>query len=259
MLTEGSNRPEKQRRVVGGEGRAAGTGGARGKVDVEALRASGHRGSTRGDPAKILRGLGRSGDHRRRGIARAEQDTGCGPRARFRRAKGSGSRVEASGSFLAGRRSCCEPSPELGCTGAAGPRRSRGAAWRSKMPVVLGIRGGCSAAVGHKEGLREGLQGPIKEEAGGLGVRAPVEIAAVTRAEEADRATARRDPGSGKETSGRRARTGDWPMGSCSVAGWSGATYSDGTAGRNKGSRRGEEEGKEGDGHRQVGSSWGND
>jgi hypothetical protein len=30
MLTEGSNWLEKQRRVVGGEGRAAGTGGARG-------------------------------------------------------------------------------------------------------------------------------------------------------------------------------------------------------------------------------------
>jgi hypothetical protein len=121
--------------------------------------------------------------------------------------------------------------------------------------VVLGIRGGCSAAVGHKEGLREGLQGPIKEEAGGLGVRAPVEIAAVIRPGEADRATARRDPGLGKEASGRRARTGDWPMGSCSGAGWSGATCSDGTAGRNRESRRGEEEGKEGDGHRQVGSS----
>jgi hypothetical protein len=32
------------------------------------------------------------------------------------------------------------------------------------------------------------------------------------------------------------------------------ATCSDGTAGRNRGSRREEEEGKEGDGHRQVGS-----
>jgi hypothetical protein len=125
--------------------------------------------------------------------------------------------------------------------------------------VVLGIRGGCSAAVGHKEGLREGLQGPNKEVAGGLGVHAPVEIAAMIRAGEADRATAPRDPGSGKETSGRRVRTGDCSMGSCSVAGWSGATCSDGTAGRNRGSRRGEEEGKEGDGHRQVGLSWGND
>jgi hypothetical protein len=38
----------------------------------------------------------------------------------------------------------------LGCGGATGPRRSRGAARRSKRPVVLGIRGGCSAAVGHK-------------------------------------------------------------------------------------------------------------
>jgi hypothetical protein len=253
-LTEGLRWVEVRRRVTVDNGRRRRQVGLRGKVDAEALRASGHRGSTRGDPAKVLWGLGRSGDHRRRGIARAEQDTGGGPRARFRRGQGSGSRVEASGSFLAGRQSCCEPWPELGCTGAAGPRRSRGAARRSKRPVVLGIRGGCSAAVGHKEGLREGLRGPIKEEAGGLGVHAPVGIAAVIRAGEADRATALRDSGSGKETSGRRARTGDWPMGSCSGTGWSGATCSDGTAGRNRGSRLGEEEGKEGDGHRQVGS-----
>jgi hypothetical protein len=70
MLTEGSNWPEKQRRVVGGEGRAAETAALVEKVDAGVLQASDHRGSTRGDPAKILRGLGRSGDHRRRGIAR---------------------------------------------------------------------------------------------------------------------------------------------------------------------------------------------
>jgi hypothetical protein len=126
---------------------------------------------------------------------KAVQDTGGGPRARFRRGQGSGWRVEASGSFLAGRQSCCEPWPELGCTGAAGPRWSRGAARWSKMPVVLGIRGGCSAAVGHKEGLRDGLQGPIKEEAGGLDVRAPVGIAVGIRVGEADRATDLRTPG----------------------------------------------------------------
>jgi hypothetical protein len=219
LLTEGLGWVEVRRRVTVDNGRRRRRVGLHGKVDAEALRASGHRGSTRGDPAKVLRGLGRSGDHRRRGIARAEQDTGGGPRARFWRGQGSGSRVGASGSFLAGRRSCYEPWPELGCTGAAGPRRSRGAARLSKRLVVLGIRGGCSAAVGHKEGLREGLQGPIKEEAGGLGVRAPVGIAAMIRAGEADRATALRDSGSGKETSGRTARTEDWPMGSCSVRG----------------------------------------
>jgi hypothetical protein len=65
MLTKGSNWPEKQRRAVGGEGRAAGTGGARGGRRCRGLRACGHRGSTRGDPAKVLRGLGRSEDHRR--------------------------------------------------------------------------------------------------------------------------------------------------------------------------------------------------
>jgi hypothetical protein len=114
--------------------------------------------------------------------------------------------------------------------------------------VVLGVWGGCSAAVGHKGGLRGGLKGPVKVEADDLCVRAPVAIAAVIRAGEVDRATARRDPGSGKEASGGRARTGDWPVGSRSGAGWSGATCSDGTVRRNRGSRRGEEEGKEGEG-----------
>jgi hypothetical protein len=70
---------------------------------------------------------------------------------------------------------------------------------------VAGDSGGCSAAVGHKEGLRGGLQGPIKEEAGGLGVLAPVGVAAMIRVGEADRATALRDSGLGKEASGRRA------------------------------------------------------
>jgi hypothetical protein len=90
MLTEGSNWPEKQRRVVGGEGRAAGTGGARGKVDVEVLRASAHRGSTRGDPAKILRGLGRSGDHRRQSILVETELTGNGGRGEIRRRERAG-------------------------------------------------------------------------------------------------------------------------------------------------------------------------
>jgi hypothetical protein len=79
-----------RRRVTVNNGRRRRRVGLRGKVDAEALRASGHRGPTRGDPAKVLRGLGRSGDHRRRGITRAEQDTGSGPRARFRRGQGSG-------------------------------------------------------------------------------------------------------------------------------------------------------------------------
>jgi hypothetical protein len=93
-----------------------------------------------------------------------------------------------------------------------------------------------------------GLKGPIKGEAGDLGVRALVGIAAMIRAGEADRATTRHDPSSGKEASGRRARTGGWPVGSCLSAGWSGATSSDGTAGRNRGSQLGEEDGKEGGG-----------
>jgi hypothetical protein len=87
------------------------------------------------------------------------------------------------------------------------------------MPVVLGIRGGCSAAVGHKEGLREGLQGPIKEEAGGLGVRSPVGIAVVIRAGEADRATALRDSAQGKKLveGGAHGRLADGLVFGCGV------------------------------------------
>jgi hypothetical protein len=78
--------------------------------------------------------------------------------------------------------------------------------------VVLGIRGGCRAAVGHKGGLRERLQGPIKEEAGGLGMRAPVGIAVMISVGEADRATARRDSARGKKflEGGRARETGRW-------------------------------------------------
>jgi hypothetical protein len=43
-----------------------------------ALRTPRIHGSTRGAPAKVLRGSGRSGDHRRRGIAGAEHLTGSG-------------------------------------------------------------------------------------------------------------------------------------------------------------------------------------
>jgi hypothetical protein len=56
VLTEGLNGPERQRKMVGDEGRAARTGGAHGGRRCRGLHASGHRGSTRGDPAKILRG-----------------------------------------------------------------------------------------------------------------------------------------------------------------------------------------------------------
>jgi hypothetical protein len=89
-----------------------------------------------------------------------------------------------------------------------------------------------------------GLQGPIKEEAGGLGVRAPVGIAAMIRAGKADHATTRRDPGSGKEASGGRARTGDWPMGSCSGAGWSGSRAATARRGGTEGAGTGKKERK---------------
>jgi hypothetical protein len=55
----------------------------------------------------------------------------------------------------------------------------------ARRAVALGFGGGRSVAVGH----REGSEGPIKGEAGDLGVRALVKIAAVIRAGKPDRAT----------------------------------------------------------------------
>jgi hypothetical protein len=63
VLTEGLRWVGVRRRVTVDNSRRWRWVGLRGKVDAEALRASGHRGSTRGDLAKVLRGLGRSGDH----------------------------------------------------------------------------------------------------------------------------------------------------------------------------------------------------
>jgi hypothetical protein len=65
VLTEGLRWVGVRRRVTIDNGRRWRWVGLRGKVDAEALRASGHRGSTRGDSAKVLWELGRSGDHRR--------------------------------------------------------------------------------------------------------------------------------------------------------------------------------------------------
>jgi hypothetical protein len=72
LLTEGLGWVEVRRRVTVNNGRRWRRVGLRGKVDAEALWPSGHCGSTRGDPSKVLWGLGRSGDHRQQGIARAE-------------------------------------------------------------------------------------------------------------------------------------------------------------------------------------------
>jgi hypothetical protein len=65
VLTDGLWWVGVRRRVTVDNGRRRRWVGLCGKVDAEALRASGHCLSTRGDPAMVLRGLGRSGDHRR--------------------------------------------------------------------------------------------------------------------------------------------------------------------------------------------------
>jgi hypothetical protein len=58
LLTEGLGWVEVRRRVTVDNGRRRRRVALHGKVDAEALRASGHHGSTRKPPAKVLRGLG---------------------------------------------------------------------------------------------------------------------------------------------------------------------------------------------------------
>jgi hypothetical protein len=93
-------------------------------------------GSTRGAPAKVLRGSGRSGDHRWQGIARAERLTGGG--FGFNSGTGRlGVEGRSFGKLPGGEAELLRPLPELRCTGAADPRRSRGAERRSKAAAVL--------------------------------------------------------------------------------------------------------------------------
>jgi hypothetical protein len=88
LLTEVLVRAELQRSVAGGTELGDG-------VDTGLLRASGSRGLTREALAEMLRGSGRSGDRRRRGIARAEHLTGGGPRC-----NSGATRVEVAGGEL---------------------------------------------------------------------------------------------------------------------------------------------------------------
>jgi hypothetical protein len=76
--------------VVGGEVRAAGTGGARGEVDAGRLWASDPHGSARGAPAEVPRGLRGSKGYRRRGIEGEEQLIGGSPRVEFQHFTGRG-------------------------------------------------------------------------------------------------------------------------------------------------------------------------
>jgi hypothetical protein len=88
VLTEGLNGPEERCKLAGDEGRAAGTAALVEEDDAGHLQASGHHGSTRGAPAKVLPGLGGSGDCQRRGNEAAEHFTG--PRWKSGHGKGRG-------------------------------------------------------------------------------------------------------------------------------------------------------------------------
>jgi hypothetical protein len=65
VLTEGLNGPEERHKLAGDERRAAGMAALVEEDDAGHLRASSHHGSTRGAPAKVLRGLGGLGDCQR--------------------------------------------------------------------------------------------------------------------------------------------------------------------------------------------------
>jgi hypothetical protein len=78
VLTKARDRLERGGVVTSTADRRRRRSGFVGRAAAEGLRALGHLGSMRGDPAKVPRGLGESGDHRRRGIARAERLTGGG-------------------------------------------------------------------------------------------------------------------------------------------------------------------------------------
>jgi hypothetical protein len=125
VLTEGSDWPEKQRRVAGGEVQAAGMGRNQG------------RSCCRGPPGFwtpwicsewCWEGTTRVKEDRN---TPAERNHGGGATYRrqllvqFRPLHGPGLRVKSLGSSLAPRRSDCGGWPGLGCGGAAGPRRSR--------------------------------------------------------------------------------------------------------------------------------------
>jgi hypothetical protein len=69
MLTEGLRRTRTQQRLASDEDRRRRKGGACGGTAAEVIGASRLRGSVRGAPVEVARGLGRPETHRRRGIA----------------------------------------------------------------------------------------------------------------------------------------------------------------------------------------------
>jgi hypothetical protein len=119
VLTEGLNGPEKRRRMAGDEVRAVGTGGARGG---SCCRGSPDSYAPRVDAWGSCEGV--TGVREVRGSPAARNHEGGAShrrqlRVQFRHGQGLGSRAEASGSFLAARRSYCGGCGGLGRGGAA--------------------------------------------------------------------------------------------------------------------------------------------
>jgi hypothetical protein len=84
VLTEGLRWVGVRRRVTVDNGRRRRWVRLRGKVDAEALRASGHRGSTRGGAVKVTWELGSTETRRRRSILVAAELTGNGGHGEIR-------------------------------------------------------------------------------------------------------------------------------------------------------------------------------
>jgi hypothetical protein len=140
------------------------------RVDAGRLRVPGLHGSAREALAEMLWGLRRSGNHRRRGIEVAEQITGgnVGSNSGRRTGRARGGRAWGApwhqGEAIVG----------VGRGwGAAGWRFHGGARSLGRRSKAAGGAGGSGRLQcgGRAQG---GLKGPIKGEAGDLGVHAPV-------------------------------------------------------------------------------------
>jgi hypothetical protein len=133
VLTEGSNWPEKQRRVAGGEVRAA---GRRGACGGGRCRASPGSCTPQVDSRCFC--YGATGVREARALPAARNCTGGATHQRQLPGRipvrhGSGARLQGSRSFPGLRQSHCGVWPGLGCSGAARQQRSRdlrgGARW----------------------------------------------------------------------------------------------------------------------------------
>jgi len=140
-LTRGSWWPERPCRVDAGEDRRRSRGGARGRGRGSGLRAPGRCGSTRRAPTKPVEWSERAERHQRQAIADGATSSPEVVPARFRRYSRRMGRKKCTGSSLESWRGQRGARGGLRCSGATGPRRSRGAARpvARRRPLGLGM------------------------------------------------------------------------------------------------------------------------